>query len=180
MRTNLSSCLGLCHIGQSTNRLLVLVPHEGTHGTMCLIKKLRMFRPKITKMRAIKKAMPLIPDSPGGAKGASALRKNGIDEISNIFLVPVPHQALHGIMCIMQQVSKTCPGPLKEWALQHVVPLIPRCMLHAQSATAKKPGDDRPGHAPLLKLARNASQSEIGPASSAWIKTAASQSRALQ
>ncbi len=74
MRTNLSSCLGLIHNGQnhSTNRLLVLVPHKGTHGTMCLMKQLRMFRPKITKMRAIKKAMPLIPNSPGGAEGASA------------------------------------------------------------------------------------------------------------
>ena len=39
---------------------------------MCLIKQLRMFRPKITKMRAIKEAMPLIPNSPGGAEGASA------------------------------------------------------------------------------------------------------------
>ena len=63
MRTNLSSRLGLIHNGQnhSTNRLLILVPHEGTHGTMCLTKQLRMFRPKITKMRAIKEAMPLIP-----------------------------------------------------------------------------------------------------------------------
>ena len=34
MRANLSSCLGLIHNGQnhSTNRLLILVPHEGTHG----------------------------------------------------------------------------------------------------------------------------------------------------
>ena len=58
MRTNLSSCLSLIHHGQnhSTNRLLTLVPHEGTHGTMCLTKQLRMFRPKITKMRAIKEA----------------------------------------------------------------------------------------------------------------------------
>ena len=53
MRTNLSSCLGLFHNGQnhSTNRLLILVPHEGTHGTMRLIKQLRMFRPKIIKVR---------------------------------------------------------------------------------------------------------------------------------
>ena len=74
MRTNLSSCLGLIHNGQnhSTNRLLIFVPHEGTHGTMCLIKQLRMVRPKITKMRAIKEAMPLIPNSPCGAEGASA------------------------------------------------------------------------------------------------------------
>ena len=80
MRTNLASCLGLIHNGKnhSTNRFLILVPHEGTHGTMCLInqlKQLRMVRPKITKitkMRAIKKAMPLIPNSPGGAEGASA------------------------------------------------------------------------------------------------------------
>ena len=39
---------------------------------MCLIKQLRMFRPKITKMRAIKQAMPLIPNSPCGAECASA------------------------------------------------------------------------------------------------------------
>ena len=74
MRTNLSSRLGLIHNGQnhSTNRLLILVPHEGTHGTTRLTKQLRMFRPKITKMRAIKEAMPLISNSPCGAKGASA------------------------------------------------------------------------------------------------------------
>ena len=74
MRTNLSSCLGLIHNGQnhSTNRLLIFVPHEGTHGTMCLIKQLRMVRPKTTKMRAIKEAMPLIPNGLCGAEGASA------------------------------------------------------------------------------------------------------------
>ena len=41
MRTNLSSCLGLCYSaqGQGTDRLLIPVSHEGTHGAVCLIKK---------------------------------------------------------------------------------------------------------------------------------------------
>ena len=36
MRTTVSSCLAFIHYGQnhSTNRLLVLVLHEGTHGTV--------------------------------------------------------------------------------------------------------------------------------------------------
>ena len=66
-RTNLSSCLGLWYNGQmiAQTRLLILVPHEGTHGTMCLMKKLPVFRPKIIKWRVNKKAMPLIPNNPG-------------------------------------------------------------------------------------------------------------------
>ena len=36
---------------------------EATHGTMCLIKKLRMFKPKIIQIRARKRPMPQIPNS---------------------------------------------------------------------------------------------------------------------
>ncbi len=41
IRTNLSCCLGLIDNGQhrSTNRLLVLVPHERPHGVMRIPEK---------------------------------------------------------------------------------------------------------------------------------------------
>ncbi len=58
MRTNLSCCrdLGLIDNGKykSTNRLLVVVPHERPHGIMRILKHLCMLLPKALKMRAIK------------------------------------------------------------------------------------------------------------------------------
>ena len=36
------------------------------HGTRCLMKQLSMFGSKIMKMGEAKKAVPLIPNSPGG------------------------------------------------------------------------------------------------------------------
>ncbi len=74
MRTNLSCCLGLIDNGQykSTNRLLVLVPHERPHGIMRILKNPCMLLPKALKMRAIKDTMALVADSIGGTKGAPA------------------------------------------------------------------------------------------------------------
>ncbi len=74
MRTNLSCCLGLSDNGQykSTNRLLVVVPHERPHGIMRILKTLCMLLPKALKMRAIKDTMALVADSIGGTKGAPA------------------------------------------------------------------------------------------------------------
>ncbi len=74
MRTNLSCCLGLIDNGQykSTNRLLVVVPHERPHGIMRLLKNLCMLLPKALKMRAIKDTMALVADSIGGTEGAPA------------------------------------------------------------------------------------------------------------
>ncbi len=48
MRTNLPCCLGLIDNGQhkSTNRLLVVVPHERPHGIMRILKILCMLLPK--------------------------------------------------------------------------------------------------------------------------------------
>ncbi len=67
MRTNLSCCLALIDNGQykSTNRLLVLVPHERPHGIMIILKDLCMLLPKALKMktRAIKDTMALVADS---------------------------------------------------------------------------------------------------------------------
>ncbi len=78
MRTNLSCCLGLIDNGQykSTNRLLVVVPHERSHayGIMRILKNLRMLPPKALKTRAIKDTMTLVADSIGGTKGAPAPR----------------------------------------------------------------------------------------------------------
>ncbi len=74
MRTNLSCCPGLIDNGQykSTNRLLVVVPHERPHGIMRILKNLCMLLPKALKMRAIKDTMALVADSIGGTKGAPA------------------------------------------------------------------------------------------------------------
>ncbi len=74
MRTNLSYCLGLIDNGQykSTNRLLVLVPHERPHAIMRILGNLGMLLPKALKMRAIKDTMALVADSIGGTKCAPA------------------------------------------------------------------------------------------------------------
>ncbi len=73
-RTNLSSCLGLIDNGQykSTNRLLVLVPHERPHRIMRTVESLCMLLPKALKMRAINDTMALVADSIGGTKCAPA------------------------------------------------------------------------------------------------------------
>ena len=62
-------CNGQDH---TTNRPLIVLPHEETHETLCRIKKLSIFRLRMAKIRARKEAVPLIPNSLGGAKGASA------------------------------------------------------------------------------------------------------------
>ncbi len=74
MRTNLSCCLGLIDNGQhkSTNRLLVLVPHERSHGIMRILENLCMLLLKALKMRAIKDTMAFVADSIGGTKCAPA------------------------------------------------------------------------------------------------------------
>ncbi len=78
MRTNLSCCLGLIDNGQhkSTNRLLVLVPHERFHGIMRILENLYMLLPKALKMRAIKDTMALVTDSIGGTKCAHGQAKH--------------------------------------------------------------------------------------------------------
>ncbi len=67
MRTNLSCCLGLIDNGQykSTNKLLVVVPHEKPHGIMRILKNLCMLLPKALKMkmRATEDTMALVADS---------------------------------------------------------------------------------------------------------------------
>ncbi len=74
MRTNLSYSLGLIDNGQhkSTNRLLVLVPHDRPHGVMRIPENLCMLLLKALKMRAIKHTMAFITDSSGRTKCAPA------------------------------------------------------------------------------------------------------------
>ena len=77
MRANLSGCLGslgLIDNGQhkSTNRILVLVPHDRPHGIMRIPENLCMLLPKALKMRAFKHTMALIANSIGGTKCAPA------------------------------------------------------------------------------------------------------------
>ena len=54
------------------NRFLILVPHEGTHSNMCLLKQLSMFEAELMRMRAIEDTMLLIAKSPDGAESGSA------------------------------------------------------------------------------------------------------------
>ncbi len=72
MRPNLLCCLGLIDNGRykSTNRLLVVVPHERPHGIMRILKNLCMLLPKALKMRPIKDTVALVASSIGGTKGA--------------------------------------------------------------------------------------------------------------
>ena len=86
MRTNPSCSLGLIDNGQqkSTDRLLVLVPHERPHGIMRILKNLYILLPKALKTRDVKHTMEeeelhyvhtkmaLIADSSGGTEFASA------------------------------------------------------------------------------------------------------------
>ncbi len=65
-----SWCLGLIVNGQqkSAQRLLLLVPHERSHGIMRTLANLCMLLPKVLKMRAMKDTMALVADSIGGNK----------------------------------------------------------------------------------------------------------------
>ena len=65
MSTNLACCLGLMDNSQhkSTSRLLFLVPHERSHGTMRILENPCMLLLKALKMRAIKYTMALVADS---------------------------------------------------------------------------------------------------------------------
>ncbi len=57
---------------KSTNRLLVLVPHEGSHGIMRIEDNLCMLLSKALEMRAIKDTMALVAGSIGGTTCAPA------------------------------------------------------------------------------------------------------------
>ncbi len=56
----------------STNRLLVVVPHERPHGIITTLENLCMLLPKALEMRAIKDTMALVADSIGSTKCAPA------------------------------------------------------------------------------------------------------------
>ena len=65
MRTDLCSCLGHLQNGceAMANSLLVLMPHEQTHGASSILKQIEILSPDGTKARAVKNVMKLIPDS---------------------------------------------------------------------------------------------------------------------
>ncbi len=71
MRTNLSCCLGLIDNGQykSTNRLLVLVPHERPHGIMRILKN------RASCMQAVERqgALGIEADCPPASNAAVSL-----------------------------------------------------------------------------------------------------------
>ena len=72
MRTDLCSCLGHMQNGceAMANSLLVLMPHEQTHGAVSILKQIGILSPDGTKARAVKHVMKLIANSLSVAKVA--------------------------------------------------------------------------------------------------------------
>lgn len=72
MRTDLCSCLGHLQNGceAMANSLLVLMPHEQTHGAFSILKQIGILSPDGTKARAVKNVMKLIANSLSVAKVA--------------------------------------------------------------------------------------------------------------
>lgn len=65
MMTDLCSCLGHLQNGceAMANSLLVLMPHEQTHGAFNILKQIGILSPDVTKARAVKNVMKLIANS---------------------------------------------------------------------------------------------------------------------
>ena len=72
MRTDLCSCLGHLQNGceAMANSLLVLMPHEHTHGAFSILKQIGILSPDGTKVRAVKNVMKLIANSLSATKVA--------------------------------------------------------------------------------------------------------------
>ena len=72
MRTDLCSCLGHLQNGceAMANSLLVLMPHEQTHGAFSILKQIGILSPDGTKARAVKNVMKHIANSLSVAKVA--------------------------------------------------------------------------------------------------------------
>ena len=72
MRTDLCSCLGHLQNGceAMANSLLVLMPHEQTHGAFSILKQIGILSPDGTKARAVTNVMKLIANSQSVAKVA--------------------------------------------------------------------------------------------------------------
>ena len=72
MRTDLCSCLGHLQNGceAMASSLLVLMPHEQTHGAFSILKQIGKLSPDGTKARAVKNVMKLIANSLSVAKVA--------------------------------------------------------------------------------------------------------------
>ena len=74
--------------------------------------------------------------------------------MTNGFLVPVPHEGLHGAISILEQRPELPTNMCKAWAVKDVVPLISYCMCIAQCAPAQLPGDHWPDKPALLNRQR--------------------------
>ena len=72
MRTDLCSCLGHLQNGceAMANSLLVLMPHEQTHGAFSILKQIGILSPDGTKARAVKNVVKLMANSLSVAKVA--------------------------------------------------------------------------------------------------------------
>ncbi len=162
MRTNLSQCLGLIDNGQhkSTNRLLVLVPHDRPHGVMRIPENQCMLLPKAQKMRAIKQTMALITDSIGCTECAPAqmpwhlrhlnpalLNRQGMctypkmengSELWTAMTKKSDRAFLFWCHIKFRMESRvSCSRSAyraRLWALKHEMPLIPKSTPGAQSA----------------------------------------------
>ena len=72
MRTDLCSCLGHLQDGCEAMAisLLVLMPHEQTHGAFSILKQIEILSPDGTKARAVTNVMKLVANSLSVAKVA--------------------------------------------------------------------------------------------------------------
>ena len=61
--------------------------------------------------------------------------------MTNGFLVPVPHERLHGTISILEQRPELPTNVCKVRAVKDIMPLIAHRMCIAQRAPARLPGD---------------------------------------
>ena len=71
MRTDVCPCLDRLQNGceAMADSLLVLMPHEQTHGAFSILKQIGILSPDGTKARAVKNVMKLIANTLSAAKG---------------------------------------------------------------------------------------------------------------
>ena len=70
--------------------------------------------------------------------------------MTNGFLVPVPHEPLHGTISILEQQPELPTNMRKVRAVKDIMPLISYRMCTAQRAPAQLPGDHWPCKPALL------------------------------
>ena len=88
--------------------------------------------------------------------------------MTNGFLVPVPHERLHGTISILEQRPELPTNVRKVRAVKDLIPLIAYRMCTARGAPAQLPGDYLASQACLAQQARSGSPSEIASMTATW------------